>query len=307
VDKTMLRWQKVGVWYWAIRPFSLSASVVPVVVGSALAAQYGAFNMGLFFLVLLGSLLVQCGTNLIDEYADHARGGGEGKKVQAPYKVISLGLLTPQAVFRGALTCFGVATLIGIYLVGRTGWPLALVCLASLGVAYGYSAGPRPLGNLGLGEPLVFVFMGPVMVVSSFFVQTQSLRWPAVWLSLPVGCLVTAILVVNNLRDTEEDQHSGKVTLVTLWGRQAVIWLYDLLLLVAFGSVVALVISGVGSWLWLAPLLVLPRGIAVARMVQRGTERAVLHQALQGTAKLHLQFGLLLACAISPVVPRFIG
>jgi 1,4-dihydroxy-2-naphthoate octaprenyltransferase len=266
---------------------------VPVVVGSALAAHYGSFDWFLVGLVLLGSVLVQCGTNLIDEYADHAQGQAASQKIQAPYKVISRGVLSPPQVLGGALTCFGAAMLIGIYLVLRTGWPLALVCLASLLVAYGYSAGPCPLGNLGLGEPLVFVFMGPVMVLSSFYVQAQMLNWPAVWLSLPVGCLVTAILVVNNLRDIEEDQHSGKVTLVALWGRQPVIWLYDALLLVAFGSVVVLVISGIGSWVWLAPLLVLPRG------VQHGTERAVLHQALQGTAKLHLQFGLLLALALS--------
>lgn len=300
----MQTWQSARVWYWAIRPFTLSASVVPVVVGSALAAHYGTFNWGLFGCVLLGSVLVQSGTNLIDEYADHAQGKAASQKIQAPYKVIARGLCTPRQVLGGALTCFGLATLIGVYLVLRTGWPLALVCLASVAVAYGYSAGPCPLGHLGLGEPLVFVFMGPVMVLSSFYVQAHTLYWPAVWLSLPVACLVTAILVVNNLRDVEEDRHSGKVTLVALWGRQPVIWLYDVLLLVAFGSVVVLVASGVGSWVWLAPLLVLPRGVAVAKMVQHGTERAVLHQALQGTAKLHLQFGLLLA--LSPLVSRFV-
>jgi 1,4-dihydroxy-2-naphthoate octaprenyltransferase len=291
-------WQAVGVWYRAIRPFTLSAAVVPVLVGSVLALHYGRFNWFLFGLVLLGSLLVQSATNLIDEYADHAQGGATGQKIQAPYKVIALGLLSPQAVLRGAWLFFGLAALIGIYLVVRTGWPLALVCLASLGVAYGYSAGPQPLGYLGLGEPLVFLFMGPVMVLASFYVQTQTLHWPAVWLSLPVGCLVTAILVVNNLRDTEEDRHSGKVTLVTLWGRQPVVWLYDVLLLIAFGSVVILVLSGVGSWVWLAPLLVLPLGVSVAKMVQHGTERAILHQALRGTARLHLLFGLLLALAL---------
>jgi 1,4-dihydroxy-2-naphthoate octaprenyltransferase len=296
--------QALGIWYWAIRPFSLSASVVPVIVGNALAAHDGSFSWLLFAVVLLGSLLVQSGTNLIDEYADHAGDKASSQKIQAPYKVISRGLLTPRQVLAGALACFGLAACIGVYVVLRTGWPLALVCLASLGVAYGYSAGPCPLGNLGLGEPLVFVFMGPVMVLSSFYVQTHTLNWPAVWLSLPVGCLVTAILVVNNLRDVEEDQHSGKVTLVALWGRQAVIWLYDLLLLVAFGSMVVLVASGVGSWVWLAPLLVLPRGVAVAKMVQHGTERTVLQQALQGTARLHLQFGLLLALALSPLVSR---
>jgi 1,4-dihydroxy-2-naphthoate octaprenyltransferase len=295
----MIGWQKAAVWYRAIRPFTLSASVVPVVVGNALAWHYGTFRWWLFVLVLLGSVLVQCGTNLIDEYADHVHGGSAGHKIQAPYKVIALGLLAPRAVFWGALTCFGIATLIGIFLVLRTGWPLALICLASLAVAYGYSAGPWPLGNFGLGEPLVFVFMGPVMVLSSFYVQVQALYWVVFWLSVPVGCLVTAILVVNNLRDRDEDQQSGKVTLVTRWGRRPAIWLYDVLLLVAFSSVVVLVLSGLGAWIWLAPLLSLPRGIAVTKMVQYGTERAILHQALQGTAKLHLQFGLLLALALS--------
>ncbi|MGQ4806799.1 1,4-dihydroxy-2-naphthoate octaprenyltransferase [Candidatus Entotheonellaceae bacterium PAL068K] len=294
-------WKRIGVWYWAIRPFSLSASVVPVVVGSALASRYQAFHWGYFVLVLVASVLVQSGTNLIDEYADHRDGEAAARhKIQAPYKVIALGLLRPQAVLHGALTCFGLAALIGVYLVLRTDWPLALVCLASLGGAYGYSAGPYPLGNLALGEPLVFVFMGPVMVLGSFYVQTQTLHWPAVWLSLPVGCLVTAILVVNNLRDIEEDQQSGKVTLVTLWGRQPVTRLYDLLLVIAFGSVVILVLSGIGSWIWLAPFLVLRRGVVVANWVRYGTERAVLHQALQGTAQLHLRFGLLLALALIP-------
>jgi 1,4-dihydroxy-2-naphthoate octaprenyltransferase len=290
--------QTLNTWYWAIRPFSLSASVVPVVVGSALAVQYRAFHWGLFLLILLGSLLVQSGTNLIDEYADHAPDDHPAKKVRAPYKVISLGLLTPRQVLYGALTCFGVAGLIGVYLVLRTGWPLLFVCLASLAVAFFYSAGPRPLGNMALGEPLVFIFMGPVMVVSSFYVLTQTVNWTVLWLSVPVACLVTAILIVNNLRDTDEDRINGKVTLVTLWGRQPVVWLYDALLLVAFASVVVLVLSGIGTWLWLLPLLVLPLSVVNARRVQHGTERAVLHQAMQGTAKLHLQFGVLLATAL---------
>lgn len=299
--------QGIETWYWAIRPFTLSASVVPVVVGNALAWHSGMFRWELFVLTLLGAVLVQSATNLVDEYADHVEGQSDSKKIQAPYKVLARGLLSRQAVLAGVLVCFGVATVIGVYLVLRTGWPIALVCLASLGVAYGYSAGPLPLGNLGLGELLVFIFMGPVMVLASFYVQTQTVTWLVAWVSLPVGCLVAAILIVNNLRDQEEDEHSGKVTLVTLWGRQPVVWLYDGLLLAAFGSVVVLSMAGlatrgVGALLWLAPLLALPRGIAVARMVQQGADRALLHQALQGTAKLHLHFGLLLALALSPTL-----
>ena len=289
--------ESMHVWFQAVRPFTLSAAVVPVLVGSMLAAQSGAFHAFLFVLVLIGSVLLQCGANLTDEYADHGTDTAQ-HKVQAPYKVIARGLLTPAAVFRGALTCFGLAALIGVYLVTQTGWPLAIVCLASVGVAYCYSAGPLPLGNVALGEPLVFIFMGPVMVLGSFYVQTHTVTWPAVWLSLPVACLVTAILIANNLRDANEDRLSGKLTLVHLWGRQPVAMLYCALLLIAFASVAALVFTGLASWLWLAPFLVLPQAIAVARKVWQSTERPDLHQALRGTAQLHLRFGLLLSAGL---------
>jgi 1,4-dihydroxy-2-naphthoate octaprenyltransferase len=132
----MISRQTLHTWYWAIRPFSLSASVVPVLVGSALAVQHSPFDGWLFVLILLGSLLVQSATNLIDEYADHRQESAASRKVVAPYKVISLGLLTSRQVLHGALTCFVLAALIGGYLVLRTGWPLIGVCLASLGVAY---------------------------------------------------------------------------------------------------------------------------------------------------------------------------
>ena len=211
--------ESLGVWLQAVRPFTLSAAVVPVLVGSMLAAQSGVFHAFLFVLVLVGSVLVQCGANLTDEYADHDADTAR-HKVQAPYKVIARGLLTPSAVLRGALTCFGLAALIGVYLVTQTGWPLAVVCLASVGVAYSYSAGPLPLGNVAMGEPLVFIFMGPIMVLGSYYVQTQTVTWTAVWLSIPVACLVTNILIANNLRDAEEDNLSGKTTIVHLWGRQ---------------------------------------------------------------------------------------
>ncbi len=290
--------KQLGAWYWAVRPFTLSASVVPVLVGSTLAIYHGAFSVWLFVLILLGSMLVQVGTNLVDEYADHAETQSEGK-VLAPYKVIARGLLTPRAVRLGAGVCFGIAAAIGVYLVFNTGWPLALICLASVAVAYGYSAGPLPLGTIGLGEPLVFIFMGPVMVLSTFYVHTHTLTWPVVWLSVPIGCLVMAILVVNNLRDVDEDREHGKASMATIWGQRTAASVFCGLLIVAFGSVVMLVASGAGPWIWLAPLLTLPQALALAKQVLQGRERAVLHQALQGTASLHMYFGLFLAIAIA--------
>ena len=120
--------------------------------------------------------------------------------------------------------------------------------------------------------------------------------------SIPIGCLVTAILVVNNLRDRDEDLQNGKASLATIWGQRTASSVYCGLLGVAFGSLVILVLSGTGGWLWLAPFLVLPQGIGVAKQVWQERESAALHQAMQGTAKLHLRFGLLLAIALSPAV-----
>ena len=192
------------IWFRASRPYTLSASIVPVLVGSALAFQERQAGLLLFALVLTGSTLVQVGTNLVDEYADHVRPEAT-KKFLAPHKVIALGLLSAQSVKLGALVSLGIATAIGLYLVVVTGWPILAICLASIGVAYFYAGGPKPLGTLALGGPLVFLFMGPIMVMGTYYVHTTDITLAVLLLSIPVGCMVTAILVANDLRDLEED------------------------------------------------------------------------------------------------------
>ena len=234
--------QSLRSWLWAIRPFTLPASVVPVLVGTALAFHDGHFSGVRLVLTLLGSVLVQIGTNLVDEYTDHEKGGSQGKLL-APYKVIALGLLSPRAVRAGAVLSFGVATGIGLYLVLVTGWVLLLCCAASLLVAYSYSAGPMPLGNVGLGQPLVFVFMGLLMVLATYYVQTVTLTGQALLAALPVACLVTAILVVNDLRDIEEDRQMGKTTPVTSFGAGFGLGTFILLVAGAYFSILLWVVA----------------------------------------------------------------
>jgi 1,4-dihydroxy-2-naphthoate polyprenyltransferase len=295
--------RRVVAWFWAVRPFSLPASVVPVVVGTALAARDGAFDGVRFLLTLVGGMLVQIGTNLVDEYTDHRRSGSRGKLL-APYKVIALGALSARAVRAGALLSFGLATLIGLYLAAATGWPLLLACAASLAVAYGYSGGPWPLGDRGLGEPLVFVFMGVLMVTASYYVQALTLTWGALLASWPVACLVTGILVVNDLRDVDEDRGAGKITPVSRFGRRFGVALFIALMAGAYASVLLWVIARPR----LVPLLLvaaaLPQGIVTIRRIAGSADRATLNQALRGSAQLHLQFGGLLALGL--VLSRFI-
>jgi 1,4-dihydroxy-2-naphthoate polyprenyltransferase len=289
--------QRATSWLWAIRPFTLPASVVPVLVGTALAIHDGHFDGLRFVLTLSGSMLVQIGTNLVDEYTDHVKGGSQGKLL-APYKVIALGLLPPQAVRAGAILSFGVATIIGLYLVMVTSWALLLFCAASLIVAYSYSAGPMPLGNVGLGQPLVFVFMGLLMVMATYYVQTATLSRGALLAAVPVACLVTAILVVNDLRDIDEDRQAGKITSVSHFGQGFGLGLFLLLVAGAYSSVLLWVVADASFLPVLLVLLALPKAVATMRLIKSGDTRATLNQALRGAAQLHLQFGVLLALGL---------
>ena len=296
--------QNLLVWFRAIRPWSLTASIVPVMVGTSLAVKEGYLLPLLFVLTLSGSLLVQIGSNLTDEYFDHKRNPG-APKYPAPYKVIELGLLSPRAVLLGAYASFAMATAIGIYIVAEVGWPILAVALASLLVAYFYSGGPKPLGNLALGEPLVFLFMGSVMVMATYYVQTRVLTWEAFWVSLPIAFLVTAILVANDIRDRDEDLQASKVTPVTLLGTGIGRGIYVNLLLGSSLVIPMAVILGMSPWVLLIVLVSLPRAFWLMRALFTERERSQLNALMRGTARLHMEYGLLLTLGL--VSARFIS
>jgi 1,4-dihydroxy-2-naphthoate octaprenyltransferase len=284
-------------WFWAIRPFTLPASIVPVLVGTALAFHDGFFDAWRFVMTLLGSVLVQIGTNLVDEYSDHEMGGGRGKLL-ASYKVIALGSLSARAVRAGAALSFGIATVIGVYLVLITSWPLLIFCGASLLVAYGYSAGPLPLGKVGLGQPLVFIFMGLLMVMATYYVQTEDLTRQSLLAALPVACLVTGILVVNDLRDIDEDRQMGKLTPVSRFGGGFGLLVFLLLVAGAYVSVLLWVVARPALFPLLLVVVALPKAWTTMRLIRFGDTRAALNQALRHSAQLHLQFGILMALGL---------
>jgi 1,4-dihydroxy-2-naphthoate octaprenyltransferase len=290
-------WYYLRLWVRAGRPFTLTAAVVPVLVGSALAVRDGVASALLFILILAGSLLVQIAANLVDEYSDHARPEGKEKHL-APYKVIALGLLSHRAVKLGAIVCLAVATGIGIYLVAVSGWPLLVLCLASIAAAYFYSGGPKPLGAYGVGQPLVFVFMGPVMVLGTYYVFARTFPLDALWLSLPVGLNITNILVANDLRDREEDVAARKMTPVATFGERFGRWEWTGLLAAAYAVVIVLAVTTYGPWL-LLPLAALPWAVQTRRFVWRGGDRAQRALALRASARLNGYFGVLLAAGMA--------
>jgi 1,4-dihydroxy-2-naphthoate polyprenyltransferase len=213
---TPSRWR---IWLQAVRYFSFTASAIPILIGSSLALVDREFDALLFLVMLAASIACHAGANLANDYFDHVKGIDTPESL-GPSKVIQQSLLTPAEVRRGMIVAFAIATVLGLVIVAQTGWQILALALASLGAAYFYTGGPKPLGYIALGEITVLVFMGPVMIGGAYYVLAERLTWEVILASLPIGSLVAAILHANNVRDVDLDRRAGKVTLATLLVRR---------------------------------------------------------------------------------------
>ena len=285
------------IWFRAIRPFTLTASVVPVFIGAALAFQQKESNPLLLLIILIGTILVQIGTNLIDEYADH-QPTQENLTKLPPYKVIALGLLSRNTVRFGSIVAYILATIIGISLIIIIGWPILVFSIPSILAAYFYTAGPKPLANMLLGWPLVFLFMGPVIVLGTYYVLTLSINLAALYTSMPIGISVTTILVINDIRDMEEDRKAGKSTPVTLFGVRFGILSWTLLAITLLATVLCLATIG-SQTLWvLLTILTTPMWIKVWHSLKNANNKTSYTKTLILSAKTHLYFGILFAIGL---------
>lgn len=290
-------------WIAAARPRTLPAAVAPVLVGTACAVHAGGFAAGPALAALLVALLLQLGTNFVNDWGDHRR-GADGPDRVGPTRAVAAGWITPRAMAGAGALAFAAAALLGIYLTVRGG-PLALLLgVLSIVAGVAYTAGPFPLAYRGLGEPFVFAFFGPVAVSGTELVQSGHVSALAVAASIPVGLLAAAILVVNNLRDVETDARAGKRTIAVRLGAARTRDLYTLLVAVALLSPVPL------AWSALAPPPVLIALVAVVAVraplaTVRHETGSALNAALAHTARLHLIFGALLAAGIA--APSWIG
>jgi 1,4-dihydroxy-2-naphthoate octaprenyltransferase len=285
------------IWLLAARPATLPAAVVPVLVGSA-AALHGLhqFHERVLLPTLLAALLIQIGTNFANDVFDFRRGADTAERL-GPLRVTQGGLVTPRQVLMATYITFGLALLIGVYLVRIGGWPILVIGILCLLAGLTYTGGPWPFGYHGLGDLVCFVFFGVLAVLGSAYLQRLEITPLDVWASIPVGCLVTAILIVNNLRDIDTDRQVSKMTLAVRLGRRGTRIEYAALVAIAYLVVVYLGLTQmVGAWWWL-PLLSLPLAVWVVRLVSRSQGRP-LNQALRRTGQLHLVFGLLFAAAL---------
>jgi 1,4-dihydroxy-2-naphthoate octaprenyltransferase len=290
------------IWVQAARPRTLPAAIAPVLVGTAAAWQFAGHlpRVGAFIAALVGSIFIQIGANLANDYSDARRGADTVDRL-GPVRVTSAGLVTPQRVLRATWIAFAVAVACGIYLAIVAGWIILVVGVASIVAGVLYTGGPRPYGYAGLGEVFVFLFFGLVAVNGSYYVQLEELDALPLGLSIAVGCLATAILVVNNVRDIETDRRAGKNTSAVRMGRANAVNMYRLLVGGAFVILPFSIWAGECSWWPLLGLLAIPLAIKPVRVLETRTDGPALNKclaatgALLGIYSLLVTIGLLLA------------
>jgi len=290
---------RIGAWYEIARPFSFTASTVPVAAGGAVAAFTGLFDWTLFLVALVGGVCLHIGTNVTNEIYDVRKGVDTIVSPRASHAIVK-GRIGEREAQVFSILAFAIAFALGVYLVSVRGWPIVALGLAGLIGGYTYTAPPFQYKFGSFGIPLVFLLMGPLMVVGSYYAITGEFDWRAVAVSLPVGFLVAAILHGNEWRDISEDARAGARTFSVRMGRSAAHWLYVALVVGAYLALSAGVAVGLlPTWTLLAmlslPLLV--RQIRSSELGATGQQRAIAMIDLE-TAQLHAAFGYLLVAGL---------
>jgi 1,4-dihydroxy-2-naphthoate polyprenyltransferase len=287
----------LSAWLLATRPKTLPAAISPVIVGCAVAWAEEQFDLVAALAAFAVALLLQVGANLANDVADFRRGADTDDRL-GPMRVTQRGLISPRQVVVATVLVLLAAAAPGLYLVWRGGPVLAMLGLLAIAAAVTYTAGPKPFGYLGLGEFFVFIFFGPVAVVGTTFVMTHDVTGLALLSSVAMGCLVTAILVVNNLRDIDTDRAAGKRTLAVRIGRGATRWEYTALIAVAYAIPLIMWWSGLSEPWPLLAWTTAPLAVHVVRQIWEVAGRG-LNPVLGGTARLCLWFAVTLGVGIA--------
>ncbi len=299
-------------WVMAARPQTLPAAAAPVLVGVGLAWGTGVFGFWPAIAALIGALLIQIGTNFANDYYDAIQ-GADTEAREGFTRVTQSGLIAPPTVKRAMYLTFAAAIAVGTYLVYVGGVPILVIGLLSVVSGIAYTGGPYPLGYHGLGDLFVFVFFGLVAVTGTYYVQAAALlagpfpimippgtvTLQAIVASLPIAALSTNILVVNNVRDREEDATTGKRTLAVRFGYRFCRAEYFAFTALAYAVPLWFVATGAASIAVLLTLLTLPLGVSVVRTVLTETTGAALNPALERTGKLLALYAVLFAIGLA--------
>jgi 1,4-dihydroxy-2-naphthoate octaprenyltransferase len=284
-------------WRTAARVHTLPAAVVPVIVGSALAQADGVFRWDAFGYALVASLAIQVAANFANDVSDARRGADTIDRLGPP-RMVAIGRLTPRQMWVGVAVAVAVAAAAGAALAVIAGPVVLVIGVASILAMLGYVGGPAPYGYKGLGEVFVFVFFGLVATVGSRYVHDMTAPRTVWLLSIPVGMLVTAILVANNYRDLATDRIAGKRTLAVIIGPDRTKTLFALLVYGALVVIVGFATAGRTPMATAFAGTVAPYAVIPVRIVYGKTDGPALVRALKMTARLHLWVGLLLAAGV---------
>ncbi len=288
-------------WIKTARPFSLTATVSPILVGTAVAAYDGTFHLVGFLVTLFSSLFLQVGANYFNEYFDYRYGLDSPESLGAS-TVIFRHEMTAAQVLSGGIISFVIAAVFGLVLIYIAGPVIILFGLAGMAIAYFYSAKPFKFATRGLGDILVYIAMGFLMTWGAYYVQIPHWSWQAFAASVPVGFLVTAILNMNNVRDYQDDLAVHKRTLPVRFGQVFGKRFHAFLLIGSYIAVSFFVLIGLLPPYSLAVWITFPLAFSNVRAVLAATDRKAFAIGIKRTARLHLQFGVMLALGIVAVV-----
>jgi 1,4-dihydroxy-2-naphthoate polyprenyltransferase len=287
---------KINNWVLASRPRTLPAALVPVIVGSAVAVNHGSFYPLLSILALVCAILIQIGTNFTNDLYDFLK-GADTEKRKGPLRVLASGMVSVREMKAAIFIVFLAAFLIGMYLVLQAGVFIFIIGVLSITAGLAYTAGPYPLAYNGLGDLFVFLFFGFAGTIGTEYLHTRDVSSVALLASIPVGALVTNILVVNNYRDIEEDKAAGKITLAVIIGRKFTRIQYITLLFISLLTpFILFYVYNFGYWIFL-PYITLPLVVKLVSMMFK-LEGKQLNSTLELTAKFSAVYGILFSAGL---------
>lgn len=294
---TVVKQPKWKVWWQLTRPHTLTAAFVPVLLGTALAMPETDIHLGLFAVMLLACLLIQTATNMFNEYYDFKRGLDTAESIGIGGAIVREGI-QPKTVLYCALALYGISLLLGVYICANTSWWLALIGSVSMTAGYLYTGGPLPIAYTPLGELFAGFFMGCLIILISFFIQTGTVSSTAILVSIPITILVGAILMANNIRDLDGDKKFGRKTLAILLGRKGAILFLAGMFIVSYVWVFVLIFLGIVSP-WLAIVLIsTPKPLKAISGFFKNTMPLQMMPAMVATAQTNTIFGFLLSIGL---------
>ncbi|MBO1513107.1 1,4-dihydroxy-2-naphthoate polyprenyltransferase [Metabacillus bambusae] len=285
------------IWWKLLRPHTLSAAFIPVTIGTVLALNEGSIKLTLFIAMLIASILIQAATNMFNEYFDYKRGLDNESSVGIGGAIVRNGIKA-QTVLYLAIIFLSIATVIGIYICMMSSWWIALIGIVCMAAGYYYTGGPIPIAYTPFGELVAGFFMGTVIILIAYFIQTETFLFTIFLFSVPIAILVGAILTANNIRDLDGDKENGRKTLAILLGRKNSIRFLALMFIASYIITLILVLSGLATFWSLAVLLSIPKAISAVKQFIGKVRPIEMMPAMKATAQTNVQFGFLLALGL---------